>query len=202
MGSEADFYEYRVHLRLYERAGPEKRIQYILRNFRIFGRIVKDYENKMQVAIQEESSFNTREAKGDPGERVQSGFPSDPTMEQAMRSLEIEQAFRHGNIRILLRHVDCPEQHMQDWRIVEDMKFDYTQISKAIHRLKPEEEELFTDYLNGKKTVDSIAEEYQIQYQSAKNKIARIRVKVIHTASQTLLIRYGRKRREWLWDLK
>ncbi|EUB18210.1 hypothetical protein HMPREF1508_1290 [Shuttleworthella sp. MSX8B] len=85
---------------------------------------------------------------------------------------------------------------------MKDMKFDCAQIREALHILKPEEEDLFIDYLNGKRTVDSIADEYRIQYQSAKNKIARIRIKVIRSAAQTLMIRYGRNRREWLWDLK
>ena len=202
MGSEADFYEYRTKLRHYERAGPEVRIQYILRHYTSMQRIVGDYENKMKIAIQEEAAFNIRKSRGEPGERVQTGFWSDPTMEQAMRGLEMDQTFQRGDIQTLLRHVDQPNQHIQDWNIVKDMKFDCAQIREALHILKPEEEDLFIDYLNGKRTVDSIADEYRIQYQLAKNKIARIRIKVIRSAAQTLMIRYGRNRREWLWDLK
>lgn len=113
--------------------------------------------------------------------------------------MKFEDAFKTGNIRSILEDTDDPDRHAEDFCIIVSMESDYARVRKALHHLKPEEENLFTDYLNGKKSMENIAADYQIQYQSAKNKISCIRGKVIRDAAEDFSLRYAADRRDYLW---
>ena len=199
MGTEADFYQYRKSLRHYERADPEEKEQYILSHYSVFMRIIGRFEDKMKFAIREESHFNLMRERGEISVRVDTSYCSNPTLSQAIRDHEIEDAFKAGDIRSILEDTDDPDRHAEDFRIIVSMESDYARVRKVLHHLKPEEEDLFTDYLTGKKSMENIAADYQIQYQSAKNKIARIRGKVIRDAAEDFSLRYAADRRDYLW---
>lgn len=199
MGTEADVYFYRKDLRRYEKAGPEEKVRFILSNFSGFEMIISSYESCIRISIEEECRYNKRKKEGDPGVRVQDGFLPDPTLSQAVRNIEIDDAIRSGDINRVLEYTDEPQMHRKDCFILSDMRSDYRYTVNAIRCLKPAEQKLYMDYITGKTDLYRIAEECGIQYQSAKNKIARIRIKVVEMAGKTLFIKYGGNRREWLW---
>ena len=202
MGTEADTYFYRKDLRRYETAEPEEKVRFILNHFSGFEMMLSSFEGYIRISIEEECRYNRRKGEGDAGVRVQGGFTSDPTLSQAVRNIEIEEAIRSGDMNQVLEYTDEPQMHRQDCFILTDMRSDYRYTVEAIRRLKPCEQTLYLDYITGRKDLYRIAEDCGIQYQSAKNKIARIRIRVVKMAGRTLLVKYGGNRREWLWDTK
>ena len=164
--------------------------------------ILTSYEDYIRISIEEECRYNRRKEEGDAGVRVHGGFPSDPTLSQAVRNMEIDKAIRSGDMNRVLAYTDDPQMHQQDCFILSDMRSDYRYTVEAIRRLRPEEQTLYLDYITGRRDLYRIAEECGIQYQSAKNKIARIRIRVVKMAGRTLLVKYGGNRREWLWNTK
>ena len=202
MGTEADTDFYRKDLRRYETADPEEKVRFILNHFAGFELILTSYEDYIRISIEEECRYNRRKEEGDAGVRVHGGVPSDPTLSQAVRNMEIDKAIRSGDMNHVLAYTDDPQMHQQDCFILSDMRSDYRYTVEAIRRLRPEEQTLYLDYITGRRDLYRIAEECGIQYQSAKNKIARIRIRVVKMAGRTLLVKYGGNRREWLWNTK
>ena len=88
MGTEADTYFYRKDLRRYETADPEEKVRFILNHFAGFELILTSYEDYIRISIEEECRYNRRKEEGDAGVRVHGGFPSDPTLSQAVRNME------------------------------------------------------------------------------------------------------------------
>lgn len=200
MGTEADTYFYRKDLRRYETADPEEKVRFILNHFAGFELILTSYEGYIRISIEEECRYNRRKEEGDAGIWVHGGFPSNPTLYQAVRNIEIDKAIRSGDMNRVLMYTDDPQMHQQDCFILSDMRSDYRYTVEAIRRLRPDEQTLYLDYITGRRDLYRIAEDCGIQYQSAKNKIARIRIRVVKMAGRTLLVKYGGNRREWLWN--
>lgn len=200
MGTEADTYFYRKDLRRYETANPEEKVRFILNHFAGFELILTSYEGYIRISIEEECRYNRRKEEGDAGIRVHGGFPSNPTLYQAVRNIEIDKAIRSGDMNRVLMYTDDPQMHQQDCYILSDMRSDYRYTVEAIRRLRPDEQTLYLDYITGRRDLYQIAEDCGIQYQSAKNKIARIRIRVVKMAGRTLLVKYGGNRRNWLWN--
>lgn len=200
MGTEADTYFYRKDLRRYETADPEEKVRFILNHFAGFELILTSYEGYIRISIEEECRYNRRKEEGDAGIRVHGGFPSNPTLYQAVRNIEIDKAIRSGDMNRVLMYTDDPQMHQQDCFILSDMRSDYRYTVEAIRRLRPDEQTLYLDYITGRRDLYRIAEDCGIQYQSAKNKIARIRIRVVKMAGRTLLVKYGGNRRDWLWN--
>jgi hypothetical protein len=58
--------------------------------------MLSSFEGFIRISIEEESRYNRRKKEGDAGVRGQGGFTSDPTLSQAVRNIEIEEAIRSG----------------------------------------------------------------------------------------------------------
>lgn len=202
MENKADFYFYRKDLRKYESAGTEDKVRFILQNFSGFDAMLNTYEEFIRISIEEESLYNRRKEAEDPGIRVQTGGNGNPTQSRALWSMELKKAVKSGNLDAVLEYADDPELHEQDCFILSDMKSDYEYTVEAIQMLKPRDRKLYLRYLKGETNFYGIAQDFGIQYQSAKNRISRIRVHVISTASRILSVKYGENRRDWICQKK
>ena len=198
MGNEVDFYFYRRDLRNYESAGTEDKVRFILRNFARFDVMLNTYEECIRISIEEESRYNRRKEAGDPGIRVQTTGTSDSAQSRSIRSIEVKQAVESGDMTDVLEYTDDPELHEEDRFILSDMKSDYRYTVEAIQMLKPKDRKIYLGYLRGETDFFGIAEDLGIQYQSARNKIFRIRVQVVTTASRVLSVKYAGDRRSWV----
>ena len=96
-----------------------------------------------------------------------------------------------GDLEKELKDTDCPEWHLREAEIIEDMREDYSILVDVIHTLKPTEQKLLLPYLTYEKSLRDIADEAGILYESAAVKITRIRTKVRKDAANSLANKYS-----------
>lgn len=182
---------FRSVLRNYIKAEPEKKAKYILGNFAVFISIVDSCEHSLKRTIKAERRYNRKNAMGDVGIRVQNSHIGDPTSEEATENIMLDKAFELGDLEKELKDTDCPEWHLRDAEIIEDMREDYSILVDVIHTLKPTEQNLLLPYLTYEKSLRDIADEAGILYESAAVKITRIRTKVRKDAANSLANKYS-----------
>ncbi len=73
--------------------------------------------------------------------------------------------------------VDRAEEYMRDAYLLRDMRKDYDLFNRQLSILGPEQD-TFAKYLRGETGLSDIAREYGISYESAQQKIHKIRRKV------------------------
>ena len=164
---------------------------YLLSNFERFPRMIARYESNWEIVVKAEKRYNSVSANGNLGVRVQKSGTSDPTMNEAISNIEIQQASSDTELRIMLKETDHPEEHLVEKLIIQDMQDDYAIILNAIHSLDKADAELFLSYLKKEKSVQEIAAKCNIQYSSAKRKVYDIRKSVIDTAVEDIKLKYS-----------
>ena len=106
------------------------------------------------------------------------GTPSDPTAKKAIRNVMTREAIINCDFSgDVMDGVDRAEEFMRDAYLLRDMRKDYDLFNRQLSILGTEKE-TFEKYLRREKTLIDIAEEQGITYESAQQKIHRIRRKV------------------------
>ncbi|SDB45176.1 hypothetical protein SAMN02910298_02259 [Pseudobutyrivibrio sp. YE44] len=167
-------------LRKYAELTVEKRVDYICRNYASFMGIVESYTEGLIYMIEEEQDFNRREERGDLGVRVGGGFGhSDPTANKAIRNVSLRDAIINCDFEGgVLEDTDHEEQFMRDAAVLRRMRRDYKLFNSQMHLLAEEEMTILQTYLSGNKDLNDLADELNIQYDSAKCKIYNIKRKL------------------------
>ena len=106
------------------------------------------------------------------------GMTSDPTARKAINNVITREALINcdfsGNA---LDGVDQAEVYIRDAYILSDMRKDYNLFNSQIGILGTEKE-TFTKYLLKEKTISDIAEDQGITYESARQQIQKIKVRM------------------------
>lgn len=185
MKAEA-YYPFSVHLQDYSQKDPKCKARYILDNFSRFPKMIEGYESDWKITVKAEKRYNFLKEMGDPGIRVQASKISNPTMNQAISKFEEDTATTAKDIRSLVHGTDDPGRRIMEKMVIADMKDDYEIILNAIHRLDSSDENLFLPYIRTEKTIQEVADELQVQYSSAKNKMRRLKKMVLFTATENI----------------
>lgn len=166
-------------IRVYTGATSEKRIDIIIKNYTKFIGIVDGYTDGLRYMIECEKESSHRQSAGDLGVRVQTGgMTSDPTARKAINNVITREALINcdfsGNA---LDGVDQAEVYIRDAYILRDMRKDYNLFNSQLGILGTEKE-TFTKYLLKEKTISDIAEDQGITYESARQQIQKIKVRM------------------------
>jgi hypothetical protein len=159
---------------------PEKRIDYICKNYARFMGIIESYTQGLIYMIEEEQDFNRREEKGDLGVRIQGGgYHSDRTANQAIRNVSLRDAiiacdFSDG----VLDDTDHDEEFMRDAAVLRQMRRDYELFNSQMKQLKENDMLLIQSVLMKEKDLTTIADERGIQYESAYQRVRRIKKEI------------------------
>lgn len=166
-------------IKVYVDANSAKRVDIIIKNYTNFMGIVDGYTEGLRYMIESEKESNSRSEMGDLGVRVQSsGSISDPTAKKAIRNVLTREAIINCDFSgDALDGVDRAEVFIKNAYILRDMRMDYELFRRQLSILG-REKDLFEKYLCQEKTLSDIAEESGITYESAQQKVHKIRVKV------------------------
>lgn len=160
-------------------AKPGKRVDLICKYYPCFLVVVENYIVKMKKDIIDEQDFNRRDRMGDLGIRVQTSNIGDPTQSLAVRRTMLEEAIRSGNFNEgELDDTDNKEEYIYKSSVIRDMLYDYKVFQDNLNGLMPAEKELFISYLEQKVSLLEIAESLGIKYDSAGQKIRRIKLSI------------------------
>lgn len=166
-------------IKIYVDANSTKRVDIIIKNYTNFMGIVDGYTDGLRYMIECEKESNSRSELGDLGVRVQtSGATSDPTAKRAIRNVMTREAIINCDFSgDVLDGVDRAEEFMKNAYVLRDMRKDYELFNRQLSILG-KEKILFEKYLCQETTLDDIAKENGISYESAQQKVHKIRLKV------------------------
>ena len=174
MATEAQF------VRKYAEATDRKRINMIVRNYSHFAQIIDSKINGMVFLIVEEKAFQRSQSRGDLGVRVQSSTLGDTTCNEATSKVEIKKAIENCSFpEGMLEDIDFEEEIVQDAWTIRCMRRDYELFNSMLDILDPQELEVFMAFLKKEKSIDQLAEECGILYNSADKRLNRLKERVI-----------------------
>lgn len=166
-------------VKLYMNATSSKRVNIIMKHYTDFMGVVDGYMNGLFYRIESEKESCRRRNIGELGVRVQNGgMHSDPTANKGNENIDLMAAlircdFSGG----IMDGVEDADMYMRSACLLNDMRKDYEHFNHQLSCLG-RDEDIFRKYLCGQKTLADIADERSITYESAKQKIHRLRRKL------------------------
>lgn len=166
-------------IKLYVDANSAKRVDIIIKNYNNFMGIVDGYTEGLRYMIESEKESNHRSEIGNLGVRVQSGGSfSDPTARKGIENVLTREAIINCDFSgDVLDGVDRADLYVRNAYALREMRKDYELFKNQLSILG-KEKEIFEKYLCQEKTLSDIAEEQGITYESAQQKVHKIRIKV------------------------
>lgn len=164
----------------YDEADSSGKVDLICRYYPNFLGIVDGYTEGLCYVIENEKSYNRKASRGDLGVRVQSsGHYSDVTADAAIENVVTIKAiiscdFSDG----ILDGVDRAREFLKEALILRDMRRHYDLFNKQLGILSNEENQFFRGYLSGEQNLNDLADQAGIQYESAGQKVRRIKKKI------------------------
>lgn len=166
-------------IKVYVNASSSARVNLIIKNYNDFMGIVEGYTEGLRYMIESEKESNHRHDIGDLGVRVQGGcIKSDPTANKAVAKIMTTEALIKCDFSgDVLKGVDRAEEFVSDAYLLRKMRNDYQLFNKQVETLGAEKD-MFEKYLTGEMSLSDIAELQNISYESAQQKIHKIRSRV------------------------
>ena len=183
-------YSFANELRRYAVTEAVGKADYILNNYRGLKKTLNSYEHIWKTVIVAEKRHNALAEKGETGVRIQTSGSNDPTAAQALSNIEIEKAISGNEIRNVVQGTDDPEQHILERMMIFDMNDDLQIMNDAIQMLGDENEKLFMAYIRSEKTIGEMASDMNVQYDTARARICKMRKFVMKRASSNIEIKY------------
>ena len=166
-------------IKVYVNASSSKRVNLIIKNYNDFMGIVEGYTEGLRYMIECEKESNHRHDIGELGVRVQGGsIKSDPTANKAVAKIMTTEALIKCDFSgEVLKGVDRAEEFVSDAYLLRKMRNDYQLFNKQVETLGAEKD-VFEKYLTREMSLSDIAELQNISYESAQQKIHKIRSRV------------------------
>lgn len=166
-------------IKVYVNASSSKRVNLIIKNYNDFMGIVEGYTEGLRYMIECEKESNHRHDIGELGVRVQGGsIKSDPTANKAVAKIMTTEALVKCDFSgDVLKGVDRAEEFVSDAYLLRKMRNDYQLFNKQVETLGAEKD-VFEKYLTREMSLSDIAELQNISYESAQQKIHKIRSRV------------------------
>ena len=167
-------------VKIYFNSDAERRFEILCQNFSVFPGIIESYTEGLVYQIQAERDYNRRKATGDLGVSIQKiGWTSDPTAQKAVDNVMTRNAVITCEIEGKeFEQLEHKEEYKQDAYTLQLMRTDYNLFSKQLCILNQKDRELFTKYISREQCLGDIADELEIQYESAYQRVRRIRRKM------------------------
>ena len=166
-------------IKVYVNASSSKRVNLIIKNYNDFMGIVEGYTEGLRYMIECEKESSHRHDIGELGVSVQGGsIKSDPTANKAVAKIMTTEALIKCDFSgDVLKGVDRAEEFVSDAYLLRKMRNDYQLFNKQVETLGAEKD-VFEKYLTGEMSLSDIAELQNISYESAQQKIHKIRSRV------------------------
>ena len=166
-------------IKVYVNASSSKRVNLIIKNYNDFMGIVEGYTEGLRYMIECEKESSHIHDIGELGVRVQGGnIKSDPTANKAVAKIMATEALIKCDFSgDVLKGVDRAEEFVSDAYLLRKMRNDYQLFNKQVETLGAEKD-MFEKYLTGEMSLSDIAELQNISYESAQQKIHKIRSRV------------------------
>ncbi len=167
-------------VKIYFNSDAERRFEILCQNFSVFPGIIESYTEGLVYQTQAERDYNRRKATGDLGVSIQKiGWTSDPTAKKAVDNVMTRNAVITCEIEGKeFEQLEHKEEYKQDAYTLQLMRTDYNLFSKQLCILNQKDRELFTKYISREQCLGDIADELEIQYESAYQRVRRIRRKM------------------------
>ena len=164
----------------YDEADSSGKVDLIIRHYPNFLGIVDGFTEGLCYVIENEKSYNRKASYGELGVRVQSsGQHSDITAYTAVENaITIEAIITCDFSDGILDDVDRGPEFKKEAFILRDMRKHYALFNKQLGILSNEENRFFLGYLSREQNLGDLADEAGIQYESAGQKLRRIKKKI------------------------
>ena len=164
----------------YDEADSSGKVDLIIRHYPNFLGIVDGFKEGLCYVIENEKSYNRKASYGELGVRVQSsGQHSDITAYTAVENaITIEAIITCNFSDGILDDVDRGPEFQKEAFILQDMRKHYALFNKQLVILSNEENQIFLGYLSKEQNLGDLADEAGIQYESAGQKLRRIKKKI------------------------
>ena len=159
----------------YQEYSNKKRVDFILNNYYGIEEYIRCYEEILCDSIVSDRLVDRREENGDPGVAIQTSHRSDPT---AMLATDRTTVFEKMAENARTRHISDDLELNQDAVTLRTMKRDLGFVNHAIRMLPVHARSELGKVLSREKSLDDVADEKGIQYESAKMYVYRARLKV------------------------
>lgn len=183
-------YSFANELRRYAVTEAVGKADYILNNYSGLKKTLNSYVHIWKTVIVAEKRHNALAEKGETGVRIQTSGRGDPTAVQAISNIEIEKAGTEEEIRNVVQGTDDPEQHIWERMMISDMNDDLQIMNDAIQMLSDKNEALFMAYIRAERTISEMASDMNVQYDTARARIYKMKKFVMKRASSNIEIKY------------
>ena len=177
---------------LYADADVPQRIDILIRFYPNFMRLVEGFEQSLSFIIREEKAYKHRQAKGDPGVRVQTSGTSDPTAREAIDNIMIMEAIRSGNLADITKDLDAEvmQLHEMEVKTLQDMKEDYCILQSSFYYLEADAADTFVKYLQCGRKTEKLAYELDIKPEALKMQMCRVKKTIVEQTAGILNRKY------------
>ncbi len=160
----------------YRNADPEGRFSLLMDNFASFPRLICIEERKTRYKLKAEREFLKSHTRDELGVRVQTSHIGDPTVDEAVSEVSLQEAFVTGEVnRELFKGMEDALEYEMQIRMISTMRMDYELLVDIIDCLDHDDSKIIKQYLLGGKYIKEIALDEDRSYEAMKKRIARIR---------------------------
>ena len=166
-------------LRNYSEADPEGRLKIMMGNYAVFPKMIRRAEKKVFYKITVEREYMKSHNRVELGVRVQTSQQPDPTADEALEHVILEDAIRTGKYDYsLVRGLDNADEYTAAIRTINAMRLDYDLLSEIIEDLRENDSRVIKQYLVEGKLFKEIADSEGRTYDAIKKRIEKIRAEI------------------------
>ena len=161
----------------YADADMDERVNILINYYPNIMQLVDGYERSLQIIIKQEREYLRNRAKGELGVRVQTSGISDPTANEAIENMTIEEAIKSGDLSAVTKDLDAEtrELHELEVRTIRNMREDFGIMKSNFFYLMPDEAKLFEKYLRCGRHAEKLAYEIDVKPTALKQHMCRVR---------------------------
>ena len=181
-------------VKIYKEANPEERFQIMMRNYLDFPKEVNKAESMVVFKIKSEKEWARKQVKEGLGMRVQDNTLSDPTANEAISNILLEEAFKTGNIdKSVLKGIDGASEIAEEIHMIRIMRMDYELLEGLMNNLPEKDSRIMIKHFVEKKYLKEIAVEEKRNYDAVKKRIKTLSQDLKEEIIEFLDMNYGRE---------
>lgn len=156
----------------YRNADPKKKLDILLKNYSAVPQKIKFFQIKIRNDIKNEQEYLRGQRRGETGVRVQTSKKSNPTEEEAISNLTLDEAFQTGKVsRSVLNGIENASKYEADIKTVSVLKSDFELLSLIVDSLDESDGELLRLRYTEKKTFGVIGEEFDLHEDTVRKRL-------------------------------
>ena len=168
-----------VFLQKYSEADPEGRLKIMMGNYAVFPKMIRRIEKKVIYKITVEREYMRSHCRSELGVRIQTSGKSDPTADEAIINVSLEEALKTGEYDPgLISGFENADKYEAAMRTIKIMRLDYELLAEIIDDLREKDSRVIKQYLIEGKLFKEIADSEGRTYDAIKKRIEKIRTEI------------------------